>query len=133
MSSIKLLSISDFEWASTARYIMYISSMANLKEINSNHVISFPLGRMGPDQLLKQKENVLLALEDNKTNIERFVGEYREELDKNELAVIRSLYLQYTSNAKTVNGHIDIIAACMTEIELGILQSEVDKEDEPLF
>lgn len=131
MSSSKLLSLSDFEWASTARYIMYISSMTGLKEINSNHVISFPLGRLGPEKLLKQKENVLALLEANKASIERFVGERSAELDSDELAVLRSLYMQYKGNAETVRGHIDIVGTCLVEIELGILQSkEVDEDDE---
>lgn len=133
MLSKKLLSLSDFEWASTARYIVYISSVANLKEINSNHVISFPLGRLGPVKLLKQKENVLSILEGNRTSIERFVGEHRAELDDNDLAVLRSLYLQYKGNAETVKGHIDIIETCLVEVELDIFQSKEAGEDEAVF
>ncbi len=129
MSNEKMLSLADFEWASTARYIVYISSIANLKEINSNHVISFPLGRLGPEKLLKQKERVLFVLEGNKVSIERFVGERRSELDENELAVLRSLYMQYKSNIETVKGHIEVIGTCMVEIELGILQSQEKEED----
>ncbi len=133
MSSSKLLSLSDFEWASTARYIMYISSMAGLKEINSNHVMSFPLGRLGPDKLLTQKENVLSLLEANKAGIERFVGEHSGELDSDELAVLRSLYMQYKGNAETVRGHMDIIGTCLVEIELGVLQSEEATDEDALF
>ncbi len=133
MSSSELLSLSDFEWASAARYIVYISSIANLKEINSNHVISFPLGRLGPDKLLKQKENVLVSLEANRASIERFVGAHKDELDEDEMAILRTLYLQYKGNAETVRGHIDIIATCMVEIELGVLQSKEADSDDALF
>ncbi len=133
MSSSKLLSLSDFEWASTARYIVYVSNIANLREINSNHVISFPLGRLGPEKLLKQKEAVLILLEENKASIERFVGKHRDELDENEMAVLRTLYLQYKSNAESVKGHIDIIASCMIEIELGIAQAQEVDSDDALF
>ncbi len=131
MSDSKLLLLSDFEWASTARYIVYISSIARLKEINCNHVVSFPLGRLSPEKLLKQKGSVLFDLEANKTKIERFVGEHKADLDVNELAVLRSLYFQYKNNAETVRGHIDIVKTCIEEIEVGILQSkEVDADDE---
>lgn len=133
MSEKKLLKLADFEWASAARYIIYISSIANLKEINSNHVISFPLARMGPGKLLKQKESVLVALEGNKSSIERFVGEHKADLDPEELAVLRSLYMQYKGNAEIVRGHIGIIATCLVEIELGILQSQEVGSDDDLF
>ncbi len=62
-------------------------------------------------------------------SIERFVGERRSELDENELAVLRSLYMQYKSNIETVKGHIEVIGTCMVEIELGILQSQEKEED----
>ncbi len=133
MSSEKLLSLEDFEWASTARYIVYISGIANLREINSNHVISFPLGKMGPAKLLKQKERVLSLLEGNKTSIERFVGKRKNELDVNELAVLRCLYVQYKGNIETVKGHIEVIGTCLVEIELGILQSQEVDENDQLF
>lgn len=133
MSERKLLSLADFEWASAARYIIYISSVANLKEINSNHVVSFPLAKMGPEKLLSQKEAVLLALEGNKSSIERFVGEHRGDLAAEELAVLRSLYMQYKGNVEIVRGHIGIIGTCLVEIELGILQSQEVGSDDGLF
>lgn len=130
MSGEKLLSLADFEWASAARYLVYISSVANLKEINSNHVISFPLGRLGPDKLLKQKERVLFLLEGNKSAIESFVGEHRNELVPNELVALRSLYVQYKGSIETVKSHIKIIKDCAVEIEFSFLRSgEADKDD----
>jgi hypothetical protein len=129
----KLLSLSDFEWASAARYIVYISSIANLKEVVSNRVVSFPLGRVGPEKLLKQKGDVLLALEGNKSNIERFVGEHKDDLEEEELAVLRTLYLQYKSSAEVVRGHIAIIQTCIVESQLAILQSQEVGSDDELF
>lgn len=131
MSKMKLLSLSDFEWASAARYIMYISTVAGLAEINVNRVNSFPLGMLGPDKLLKQKRAVLAALEGNKSRVERFAGERRKSLGKEELSVLRTLYMQYKGSAEVVRQHIDVIETCLVEIEMGILQSqEVDSEDE---
>lgn len=133
MSDKKLLSLSDFEWASAARYIVYISSMANLKEINSNHVISFPLGKLGPDKLLKQKRRALILLEGNLSAIAAFVGEHQHDLGVNEMAVLRTLYVQYKNSMKTVTGHIKVIGALMIEVELGLLQSPEVSEDDALF
>ncbi len=127
--SNELKHLSDYEWAGVARYIMYISNAAGLREINSNHVISFPLARLGPDKLLKQKKRALLLLVANKAAIERFVGAFRAELDDDELAIMRSLYLQYKGNEETVREHIAVIETCIVEIEMGILQSkEVDDD-----
>lgn len=129
MSSSKLKPLSDFEWASVSRYISYISSIASLQEINSNHVISFPLSRVGPEKLLKQKGRVLIALEGNKASVERFVGEHRSELDDNELAVLRTLYMQYRDNIETVKAHIDFAETCIVELELTLLQARGVSED----
>ncbi len=128
-----LKSLADFEWASATQYITYISSVARLSEINSNHIVSFPLGRLGPDKLLKQKQRVLILLEGNKKNIERFVGERRSQLDENELAVLRSLYVQYKGNIETVKGHIKCIDECMVELKLSLLKLKEKQEDEFLF
>jgi hypothetical protein len=133
MSSKKLRPLADFEWASAARYIVYVSCIAGLREINSSHVNSFSLTRLGPEKLLKQKERVLLLLEGNKASIERFVGEHMSELDDNELAVLRTLYLQYRDNVETVKGHIDFIGVCMVELELVLLKQEEGGPDGKLF
>jgi hypothetical protein len=128
----QLRNLSDFEWASATQYISYISSVAGLAEINSNHVISFPLARIGPDKLLKQKRRVLILLEGNKKSIERLVGERKSDLDENELAILRSLYVQYKANIETVEAHISFILECIVEVELSLLKSrEIEDDDYP--
>ncbi len=72
-------------------------------------------------------------MEANRASIERFVGAHKDELDEDEMAILRTLYLQYKGNAETVRGHIDIIATCMVEIELGVLQSKEADSDDALF
>lgn len=133
MPSSKLKPLSDFEWASVSQYIIYVSSIARLQEINSNHVISFPLSRLGPEKLLKQKGRVLIALEGNKASIERFVGEHSSELNDNELAVLRTLYLQYRDNVETVKAHIEFAETCVVELELTLLQAREAGQDDLLF
>lgn len=125
--------LKDFEWASVTQYIIYISSVAGLKEVNPRHVVSFPLGRLGPDKLLKQKRRVLLLLEGNKACVERFAGSCESELDENEMAVLRSIYLQYRSSIETVSRHIFLLTTCLTGTQLSILQSEEEAQDDLLF
>jgi len=133
VSSKKVLSVSDFEWASAAKYIIYISAIAGLEEINSNRVVSFPFGRIGPDKLLKQKERTLVVLEANKRAIERFVGEHKHDLGEKELTILRSLYFQYKTGEETVKGHIRAIGDYMVAIEMQVLRSEEEGEDADLF
>lgn len=129
MSNVKLKHLADFEWAGVARYIVYVSAASGLQEINSNHVNSFPLARLGPEALLKQKKRVLLILAGNRTGIERFVGRYKAELTRDELSVLRSLYFQYRDNEQTVRDHIGVVGQIIVEIEVGILQSkEIDND-----
>lgn len=133
MSKSKLKKLSDFEWASACKYILYISAIAGLREINSSHVISFPLARLGPEKMLKQKRAALAVLEGNKSAIERFVGEHKSSLDDNELAVVRTLYLQYRDSAETVKGHIGFAEECVVELELALLQARENEADDFKF
>ncbi len=117
----KLRKLNEFEWASAAQYIMYISALVGLAEINSNHVVSFGLGRLGLDRLLKQKEHVLKLLVSNKSKLEAFVGRRSEELTDNEKAVLRTMYVQHQRSESTVRGHIALILDCEVQIELALL------------
>lgn len=133
MSNGKLLTLSDFDWASAANYIIYISRVAGLREINSNHVISFPLARLGPEKVLKQKRRVLALLEENKASVERFAGEHKGDLGRKELAILRTLYLQYKASIETVTDHIDVIGIIVAEVELEILQFGEEDGNGELF
>lgn len=132
-STGSLKHLKDFEWASVARYVGYIASIAGSSEINANHVVSFPLARLGPDKLLKQKKRVLALLEANRAGIERFVGNRRSHLDENELAVLRTVYLQYKSGAEMVRRHIVFLEDCVIEAELTLLRMEEAGQDDLLF
>lgn len=117
MSGEKFRPLSDFEWASVARYIIYVSSAAGLKEINSSHVTSFSMGRLGPEVVLKQKLRVLALLKENQESIESFAGEYKDELDAAEMSVLRSLYLQYKNDIETVQAHVVFARGCISDIK----------------
>lgn len=134
MSNVdSLKTLKDFEWSSVTRYIVYVSRVARLSEINASHVVSFSLGRLGPDKLLKQKRRVLVLLEGNRAAVERFVGEHNSELHENELAVLRSIYLQCKSGIEMVKRHIIFIEQCVVDVELSLLRMEEAGRDDLLF
>lgn len=102
----QLKSLSAFEWASVSQYIVYISSVAGLKEFNSSDVISFPLAKIGPVKLVARKVCVLAVLEGNKKQIEMFVGKNEGKLEDGEMSVLRGMYLQFVRSIETVEEHI---------------------------
>ena len=106
MLDSELKTLASFEWAYIGQYMVYITSVAGLDEINSDHVISFPLAQLGPEKLIARKTRVQVLLEGNIQKLERFVGAYREQLDESEVSVLRSLYRQYKCDSETVKGHL---------------------------
>lgn len=133
MSSRKLRRLSEFEWASVARYILYIEGAAGLVEINSNHVNCLGLRRLGLDKLLKQKDRTLKLLLGNKEKLEAFVGRYSPELGDDERAVLRTIYIQYQRSVSTVRDHIALLLDCKVQIEMALIDLEGGQKDEALF
>lgn len=128
----QLKPLSAFEWASVSQYIVYVSSVAGLKELNSSDLISFPLARMGPMKLVARKVRALAALEGNKEQIERFVGRYEGELGDSEMSVLRSMYLQFKRSAEMVEEHIRV--ACLyldVEVPEALFELEAIEDDLP--
>lgn len=133
MTEIKIRPLADFEWASVTLYIVYISGVMGLSEINCNHVNSFPLARIGPDKLLKQKERTLALLKGNKSKIERFVGERKSELEEGEISVLRSMYMQIGGLIDLVERHIGATEMYMADYAETLLDALEEVENEPLF
>ncbi len=133
MTGEKLKSLSEFEWASVAQYMVYISITAGLKEVDSSRVISFPMARLGTVAVLKRKKGTLLLLNENRKRIERFADEYKDQLSANEMSVLRSLYLQYKKGAEMVQGHIDIAESWIEELDGHRVQLDWEGEDDLLF
>lgn len=125
--------IADFEWASVAKYLMYISAAMELKEISSQRVTSFPLTRLGPERVLKQKWSVEKLLEWNISAVERFVGSRKDELGKHELVVLRGLYIQHKCNLETVKEHIRSAEFYRASVDVRLFEIEEGEEDELLF
>ncbi len=131
MPESELKSLSSFEWATVGRYMVYISCVAGLKEINSNHVYSFPLTQVGTIKLIARKTRVLAQLGGNMTALERFVGIHREKLEDDELAVIRSLYCQIKTWAEIVGGHLETAREFDAQEQLEL--TGVAEEDDVAF
>lgn len=133
MTDKELKHLSDFEWASVAQYIVWVESAAGLSQINSSHVVSFPLARMGIDRLRLRLNRVETALLCNIAALERFVGERKSELTSNELAVLRTLYIQYKRNVETVKGHLEQVEACAMSEAGELWPEEKGAQEDELF
>lgn len=126
--------LSAFEWASACQYIVYVSSVAGLEEINSSHVVSFPLCRMGAEKLVGQKERVLRSLVENRRSIECFADVNRGELGSGEMSILRSMYVQFRDWILIVEEHLRVANLYLEEPEPDLFEaSEVEASDEPLF
>lgn len=132
-NSGSLKRIADFEWASVGQYMVYISSAMGLKEINSQAVISFPLTRLGPEAVIKQKKTAENALKWNISALERFVVSRKKDLGKDEIVVLRGLYIQYKCNLETVKEHIRSAEFYRASVDVSLFDSAEGEEDEPLF
>lgn len=124
--------IADFEWASVGQYLVYISSAMELKEVSSRAVISFPLTRLGPEAVLKQKRKAAKVLEGNISALERFVGERKNELGPDELVVLRGLYVQYKCNIETVREHIRSADFYRRSVDVSLFDVAVGGEEDDL-
>lgn len=105
MSEAKLMSISDFLWASAAQYMIYIGNAAGLVEVSASHINNFRLGKKGVQGLLAQKLGTLSVLQENRRKLERIVGRKSEEMGPNELAVIRGMWHSINEAYMTVDVH----------------------------
>lgn len=131
MGDAKLLSISHFEWASVAQYIVYVSAVANLVEIDDSCVHSFRLSVYGPGGLVKRKTKMLSILEGNIARLERFVATFKESLEPVELVVIRGIYRSHMDCVSIVKRHIDI--AKSQPIQASLFTDTEEGEDEEEF
>lgn len=111
MSSSETNSLSSYEWASAAQYIQYVSRVAGLEEINSDHINSFSLSRHGPDFLIARKNRTLASLLTNMVALEQFVTCVEGHRKSDELAIIRTMYVQFRRACEKVEEHIGKIKA----------------------
>lgn len=107
-------SIVDFEWGSVGRYQEWVRINLGLKDYSVSSVYSFRITGGNMDTLRQRKVKLLALLTENRRRLEVFVGENREGLGEHELAVMRSMYRQYSSCIDIVTGHISAV----NELEL---------------
>lgn len=125
-----LVSISSFQWASVAQYMVYISGAAGLYEINTDHVYCFPLARLGSERLVNQKRKVLGLLRSNIQSLEQFAGCHKDDLEETEMSVIRGLYRQTKMWIELVEGHISTAEVYRTTERVNSLFDGGGTEDE---
>lgn len=125
--------ISDFPWASVGHYMARLEVSIGLECINHNHVISFPLGRLGPEKVIAQKERALGKIKRNMARLEAFVGKAKP-LEGDELVVLRSMYRTFASEAETCKRHIEVakkIAANLALFSPAAFDCEEEEDDLP--
>jgi len=133
MAERKLQPISAFGWASVAQYTVYISGVARLLEVNSDHVNSLPLARMTPQKLLSRKLRTQVILRSNLRALEVFVEKYKADLGLSELSVIRGFYRQYKDSLETVEGHMQIIENYARSSDKSMFEQTHEKSDDQPF
>lgn len=133
MEREELKALCDFEWASVARYLIYVSEVAGLKEVSFNDVNSFLLARLGPEKLLKRKRRALAVLLGNIAALERFAGNYEGKVGSDELAVIRGIYIQYKNSVAIVERHIAVTLSFAEMVSRDLFEEDGEDEEDQLF
>jgi len=111
------LRLSDFEWASAARYLQYVSVRAGLVEFSLDQCHNFRVsGRSdnGPTKegfrrLHRKKVALRKVVTENNASLERWVANRQEggqRLEPEELAVIRAFYNQNKGLISLLGEHI---------------------------
>ena len=131
MPDKRLQPISAFGWASVAQYTVYISGVAGLLEVNSDHVSCLPLAKVGPTKLLARKLRMATILRSNLKGLEVFVEKHKDDLGLNEMSVIRGFYRQYKENLETVEGHMEIIENYAQSLSKDMFQQSEEIDDTP--
>lgn len=101
----RLKTISDYEWASVAQYIVYVSACADLIEISSDAIYSFRIGQAGPASLARRKRRTRDCLARNMELIVEFVERNEGELLSDEQNVIRGMYRTQADGLAMVKEH----------------------------
>jgi len=95
--------------------------------------MSFPLSKVGSGKLVGRKTRVLAQLEANLQRLEKFVGRYKEALEDAEMAVLRTIYLQYKRNIETVVEHLRVARLYQEAKDAGFFPVDEEVEDDLPF
>lgn len=127
--SRKVLRMADFEWASGTKYIVYLSAVLELEEINMNSVYSFRLSSLGAKKLIGQKASERNKAVNNMKAVERWAGKNADTLAEEEKEILITMYNQYKGVVQTCVEHIET-ANKLVAIEKISLLGEVDESDD---
>ncbi len=129
----RLHTISEFEWVSGARYIMYVSSVAGLGEVSSNAIFSFRVGAGGVLTLYKQKVATMNIIERNMDLLARFAGKDVDSFEDAELSIIRGLYRTWKDALDIVKSHVEACRVMGAELADRSLFNLEEGKDEIKF
>lgn len=128
-----LCRMSDFEWASAARYMVWLEVNAGVKQVNYDRVYSFRIEGGGIAGLLASKKRLLSEAKGNMAAIEAFAGEHRESLRSEELVVLRSLYCTCKAAIGTLNEQLQRAEAMNGAQKEGLFGKEEEQENDTPF
>lgn len=127
MDEQKILHLSDFEWASAARYVVWLSQDADLREIASDRINSFPLARLGATKLQGRKLNTLAELEGNLLCLERWAGKHKPDMNEYEIVIVRAMYRDIKRAIQIVKEHLTAL-----ESVRNLEQTQFDQQDKEM-
>jgi hypothetical protein len=107
MSNREVKSVSDYEWASSARWLVWFSDTCGLDAVSISKVYSFKIDQGGIDKLIRHKRLTLARVKSNKSKIEAAVGRMQDLLGEDEMVLARSVYRQYAVWERMLQEHVD--------------------------
>lgn len=105
------------DWIAMSSVIVQLQVNAGLREINWTHTFDSTVSR----ENLKKQKKLLLAVQNNKVALARWVGEHADLSDEKK-TILRTMYKQYTDAERRIEDNISTISAF---IDL-IMQGRVD-------
>lgn len=130
-SSLKRMS--DFEWASAARYMAWLELNLGIEQVDFGKVYSFRIGNGGITCLRETKKRQLSKVKIGIATIEAFAGLNKEELAPEELVVLRSMYCTYRAAIDTINEQLQRVEVMAKAKEASIFSQEEEGESEIPF
>jgi len=72
-----------------------------------------------------------VVLKSNLRRLERFAERFKDELDKNELSVVRGMYRQYKNNLETVQRHLEVIEDYARAVDKSMFEQSEAEDNAP--
>lgn len=126
-----VLHVCDFEYASYARYQVWLSSAIGLKEINEHHVYSVRVQNGDIQRLIERKQFTLEMVRYNMDLISKWVGRNKEQLHEEDLVCCRSVYRQHSVVKDVLMSQIDRLCEWLAWQQSELLPGEISQSELP--